>query len=132
MKTLGLIGGTTWLSTAEYYRAINQAVNARLGGMSSAKLFLYSVNFEDFKPPAGAAGWERIADTLSDIAARLERAGADCIVLCANTPHRVADEVQARIGIPLLHIADATADAIVRQKIDCVALLGTKPTMEQD
>jgi aspartate racemase len=131
MKTLGLIGGTTWLSTVEYYRALNLAVNARLGGMSSAKLFLYSLNFEEFKPPADDKGWERIADTLSDVAQRLERAGAECIVICANTPHRVADDVQPRIGIPILHIADATAAAVAAQKIDRVALLGTKPTMEQ-
>jgi len=132
MKTLGLIGGTTWLSTVEYYRAINQGVNARLGGLSSAKLFLYSLNFEEFKPPADMQGWARIADTLSDVAQRLERAGAECIVICANTPHRVAGEVQARIGIPILHIVDATADAIARQQIERVALLGTRPTMEQD
>ena len=132
MKTLGLIGGTTWHSTVEYYRGINLGVNARLGGLSSAQLFLYSLNFEEFKPPADMQGWARIADTLSDVAQRLERAGAECIVICANTPHRVAGEVQARIGIPILHIADVTAEAIARQKIDRVALLGTRPTMEQD
>jgi aspartate racemase len=118
VKTLGLIGGTTWHSTIEYYRAVNQGVNARLGGLSSARLILYSVNFEELKPATDAAGWARIADELTGIAKRLEAAGAACIVLCANTPHMVADEVQRAIGVPILHIADATADAIVAADVD--------------
>jgi aspartate racemase len=130
MKTLGLIGGTTWHSTVEYYRAINQQVAARLGGLSSAKLWLHSVNFEELQPPSDDEGWRRVATYLSDVAERLERAGAECIVICANTPHRIAEDVQARVGIPLLHIADATAAAIADQKIDRVALLGTRQTME--
>lgn len=131
MKTIGLIGGTTWLSTAEYYRAINQMMNDRLGGLHSAKILLYSMDFEEFKPPADAEGWKRAGEMLSGIARRLETAGADCLLICANTPHMVADDVQAKIRIPLLHIAEVTAKEINRQKIDAVALLGTKFTMEQ-
>ena len=131
MKTLGLIGGTTWHSTLEYYRALNEGVARRLGGLSSAQLLLHSVNFAEFTPPVDEEGWTSLGQRLGDIAARLEGAGADAVLLCANTPHRVADEVQARVRIPLLHIADATAEAIARQGIDHVALLGTRPTMEQ-
>ncbi len=130
MKTLGLIGGTTWHSTLEYYRALNERVCARLGGLGSAQLLLYSVNFAEFQPPEDAPGWQRIADRLSEIAQRLERAGAECLVICANTPHCVAEPIQARIGIPLLHIADATAASVARQGLSRVALLGTRPTME--
>lgn len=131
MKTLGLIGGTTWHSTLEYYRGINEQVAARLGGLSSARLWLHSVNFAELQPPADAEGWKRVADHLTDVARRLERAGAEGLVICANTPHRVAEDVQAAIGIPLLHIAEATADAVVARKVERVALLGTRPTMEQ-
>jgi aspartate racemase len=131
MKTLGLIGGTTWHSTVEYYRGINQRIAERRGGLASAKLWLYSVDFSEFQPPVDAAGWDDVAGRLGGIAERLERAGADCIVLCANTPHVVADRVQSRVGVPLLHIADATADAVARAGLDRVALLGTRPTMEQ-
>jgi aspartate racemase len=132
MKTLGLIGGTTWHSTIEYYRAINTGVHVRLGGLSSAKLILYSVNFEALRPPTDPAGWARVAAELTSIARRLETAGAQCIVICANTPHRVADDVQRAISIPILHIADATGDAIVASKLGTVGLLGTRPTMEED
>jgi aspartate racemase len=131
MKTLGLIGGTTWHSTLEYYRALNEGVAQRIGGLSSAQLLLHSVNFAENQPPVDEAGWQRLAKNFGDIAAGLEKAGADCILLCANTPHRIAGEVQARVSIPLLHIGDATADAIARAGIDTVALLGTRPTMEQ-
>jgi aspartate racemase len=130
VKTLGLIGGTTWHSTLEYYRGINEQVAARLGGLSSAKLWLHSVNFDELQPPTDAEGWRRVAGHLAGVAQRLEQAGAECVVLCANTPHRVAEDVQAHVGIPLIHIADATADAVARQKLDRVALLGTRPTME--
>jgi len=130
MKTLGLIGGTTWHSTVEYYRAINELVNARLGGLSSARLILYSVNFDEMKPPSDPARWTEVAATLSDIARRLERAGAECIVLCANTPHLVADTVAKNVTIPLLHIADATAKSLTASGLATVGLLGTKFTME--
>ncbi|HMH20325.1 MAG TPA: aspartate/glutamate racemase family protein [Puia sp.] len=131
MKTLGLIGGTTWLSTADYYRIINQQTNQRLGGLNSARMLLYSLNFEEFKPPADPAAWGSIADTLSGIATRLETAGAECIVLCASTPHITADIVQQRISIPIIHIATATAITVKAANIKKVALLGTKYTMEQ-
>jgi len=131
MRTLGLIGGTTWHSTVEYYRAINEGVHARLGGLSSARLILYSVNFEELKPATDAAGWARIAAELTGIARRLESAGAECIVICANTPHRVADDVGRGIRIPILHIADPMAGAIQAANISTVGLLGTAPTMEQ-
>jgi aspartate racemase len=130
MKTLGLIGGTTWHSTIEYYRAINAGVHARLGGLSSARLILYSVNFEDFRPPVDAAGWARVAADFASIARRLEGAGADCVMLCANTPHTVAGDVERAIGVPLLHIADCTGDAIHARGLRTVGLLGTRPTME--
>jgi aspartate racemase len=130
MKTLGLIGGTTWHSTVDYYRIINQRVNDRLGGHSSARLLLYSVNFEEMKPPSDPDRWSQVAATLCDIAAKLERAGAECIVLCANTPHLVADQVQTSVRIPLIHIADATAKAIAVQGLTTIGLLGTKFTME--
>ena len=131
MKTLGLIGGTSWVSTVEYYRIINQLTNERLGGLHSAKILLYSIDFEEFKPPADPGAWGRVADTFTEIAQKLEHAGADCLLLCANTPHMVADIVQKNIRIPLLHIAEMTAKEIARQKIGKVGLLGTKYTMEQ-
>ena len=130
MKTIGLIGGTSWISTIEYYRIINQLTNERLGGLNSAKILLYSINFEEFKPPADPNGWGPVADMLTGIARRLENAGADCLLLCANTPHMAADSVQKKIRIPLLHIAEMTAREVVKQKLTTVGLLGTKFTME--
>jgi aspartate racemase len=127
VKTLGLIGGTTWHSTIEYYRAINEGVHARLGGSNSARLILYSVNFEDLKPPTDPAGWTRVAAELTSIARRLET----CIVLCANTPHMVADDVERAISVPLVHIAEPLGAAIVASGLRTVGLLGTRPTMEQ-
>lgn len=132
MRTLGLIGGTSWVSTVDYYRAINQMINERCGALNSAKLFLYSQNFEEFKKLADANNWERIAEDLSDIAQRLEQAGSDCIVICANTPHLVADQIQERIGIPILHIAHATGKELAVHNIKTAGLLGTKFTMERD
>jgi aspartate racemase len=129
MKTLGLIGGISWHSTIEYYRLINQQVGARLGGLHSAKLLLYSVDFQEVIPTDD--GWPRISALFCDVASRLERAGAEALVLCANTAHRVADEVQDKIGIPLIHIADATGRKIQKQNLSTVALLGTRFTMEQ-
>jgi aspartate racemase len=131
MKTLGLIGGTSWHSTIEYYRTINELVSARLGGLHSAKLILYSVDFEEMQPPSDEAGWARIADAFNGIARRLEQAGAACIVLCANTPHLVADAIGRGLDVPLLHIADATAKAIRGKELSTVGLLGTRFTMEQ-
>lgn len=131
MKTLGLIGGTTWVSTVDYYRLINQMVNQRLGGLNSAKLLLYSVNFEEFRPPDTIEGWEVITQRVIDIARTLEQGGAQGLVLCANTLHKIADRVQAGIGIPIIHIAEATAAEIGKEKLRKVALLGTKFTMQE-
>ena len=130
MKTLGLIGGLSWYSTAVYYRTINQLTNERLGGSHSARLLLYSVDFNDFKVLQEKNDWVKIESMLSNIALRLEGAGADCIVMCTNTPHLVADTIRQKVKIPLLHIAEETAKEIVRENIKKVGLLGTKFTME--
>jgi aspartate racemase len=131
MRTIGLIGGTSWISTIDYYRLINKQVNEKLGGLNSAKLLLYSVNFEEFKPPFDKARWERVAASLSDIALKLQTAGAECIIICANTMHKVADIIQSNIDIPIIHVTGATANEIVKHKIKTVGLLGTKFTMEE-
>jgi aspartate racemase len=131
MKTLGLIGGTSYHSTIDYYRLINQKVNERLGGLHSAKLFLYSVDFEEVRPPADPALWKGVPEFFTLTAQKLEAAGAECIVLCANTAHLMADKIQQGISIPLIHIVEATATAIKQQGLKKVALLGTKFTMEQ-
>jgi aspartate racemase len=130
MKTIGLIGGTSWVSTVEYYRIINQQVNERLGGINSARILLYSVNFEELKPPADWNGWIETAAMLSGIANKLEIAGAECLLLCSNTPHIIADLVQQKINIPLINIADETSKEIANKKFKTIALLGTKFTME--
>jgi aspartate racemase len=130
MRTLGLIGGITWHSTVDYYRGINEQVAARLGAASSAKLLLYSLNFAEVRPPSDPAGWARVIGVFTDAARRLEGAGAEALVFCANTPHVFASEVQAHVGIPILHIAEATAAAVVAHGCRRVALLGTRPTME--
>ncbi len=106
MKTLGLIGGMSWLSTVDYYRIINEQVNQKLGSLHSAKLLLYSLNYEDFKPPVNAAEWDRPSQLLLTIAKNLENAGADGIILCANTPHMAADFMQSQIDVPLIHVAE--------------------------
>lgn len=131
MKTLGLIGGTTWVSTVDYYRLINQMVNQRLGGLNSAKMLLYSVNFQEFRPPDTVEGWEGITQRVIAIARTLEQGGAEGLVLCANTLHKIAEPVQAKIGIPIIHIAEASAAEIGKKKLTKVALLGTKFTMQE-
>ncbi len=130
MKTLGLIGGLSWYSTSVYYRTINQLTNERLGSSHSAKLILFSVDFEEFRLLQNKGDWDAVEKMLSDIAIKLENIGADCIVMCTNTPHLIADTIRQKIKIPLLHIAEETAKEIVNQKINKVALLGTKFTME--
>jgi len=130
MKTLGIIGGLSWFSTSVYYRTINQLTNQQLGGSHSARLLLYSVDFNDFKTLQEKNDWDKIEQMLTDIALRLQNAGADCIVMATNTPHLVADTLRQKIKIPLLHIAEETAKEIVKQKINKVGLLGTKFTME--
>jgi len=130
MKTLGLIGGLSWYSTIVYYRTINQLTNERLGSSHSAKLILFSIDFEEFRILQNKGDWNAVEKILSDIAIQLENAGADCIVMCTNTPHLVADTVRQKIKIPLLHIAEETAKEIVSKKINKIGLLGTKFTME--
>jgi aspartate racemase len=132
MKTLGLIGGTTWISTIDYYRNINEQINMILGGLNSAKMLLYSVNFEEFRPPVNPDEWGELSKKFTNIAKNLEKAGADCIVFCANTPHMIVDDVQQYIGIPIIHIAEAAANEIASLHIKKVILLGTKITMEQN
>lgn len=130
MKTLGIIGGLSWFSTTVYYRTINKLVNEKLGGTHSAKLLLYSIDFEEFEYFQKRNDWEGIGLLLSGIARNLEKAGADCIILASNTPHLVADKITESIGIPFIHIADETANEILLNSIRTVGLLGTKFTME--
>lgn len=132
MKTIGLIGGTTWLSTVDYYRIINEMVNEILGGLNSAKIILYSMNFADKKKHLDTNNWKAISECYCEVALNLQKAGADCLVLCANTPHTIAEDVQKAIQIPLIHIAEATAQEITKQQLKKVGLLGTKFTMEFD
>jgi aspartate racemase len=132
MKTLGLIGGTTWLSTVDYYKYINQITNDRLGGLECARLMLYSLNFGEFMKFVNADDWDSAAQFLAAIAVKLEKAGAEAIVLCANTTHLTAETVQQSIGIPILHIVDAVATEISKLGLRKVGLLGTRFTMERD
>ncbi len=132
MKTIGLIGGMSWESTALYYRIINEEVKARLGGLHSAKCILYSVDFDEIERYQKTDDWKNAARVLVDAATRLERAGADFIILCTNTMHKVADEIESGVRIPLLHIADATAEEILRKNIEAIGLLGTRHTMERE
>lgn len=132
MKTIGLIGGMSWESTLEYYRLLNEGVKARLGGFHSAKCLLYSVDFAEIEALQQVEDWSQMGRALADVARRLEGGGADFLILCTNTMHRVANEIQAAVAIPLLHIADATAEAVRTAGIQRVGLLGTRFTMEQD
>jgi aspartate racemase len=132
MKTIGLVGGLTWLSTLDYYRHINQLTNEKLGGDASARLLMYSVDFSDIKRMTFANDWDGIAALITNAALTLQQAGADCMMLGANTMHKIADQVQSVLNIPLIHIADATAEAIKEKQLSAVALLGTKYTMQLD
>jgi aspartate racemase len=132
MKTLGLIGGMSWESTLPYYRIVNECVRERLGGLHSAKLVLYSVDFAEIERLQMQGDWEMAGAHLADAARRLQAAGADAIVLCTNTMHKVAASIEAAVDLPLLHIADATAARIRAAGVERVALLGTRFTMEQD
>jgi len=131
MKTIGLIGGTSWVSTQEYYKIINETVKQKLGGGHSAHLILYSVDFDEFILK-NRDDWNKIAKSYSNIGKQLEQAGAECLVICANTLHKVADEVQKNIKIPIIHIADVTAEKILDKGHKKVGLLGTKYTMDED
>lgn len=132
MRTIGLLGGMSWESSAEYYRIINEEVRDRLGGTHSASCVMYSVDFHEIERLQHDGAWERLTKEMIGAARSIEAAGAGCLVICTNTMHRMADEVQAAIDIPLLHIADATAAAVHNAGIDRVALLGTRFTMEED
>ena len=132
MKTIGFIGGLTWLSFMDYYRLLNKLTNEKLGGVSSCKMVLYSVEFEEIKTLTVAGDWDAIASIICKVAQTLEQAVADCILIGANTMHYIADRVQASINIPLIHIAEVTADTIAKKELTKVALLGTKYTMQLD
>jgi len=130
MKLLGLIGGMSWENTIEYYRVINEIVKSEIGGWNSAKILLYSVNFDEILSLENQGKWNKIAEIIIDISKRLESAGCSCIVMCSNTIHKIADDVEREISIPLLHVIDETAKVIKLKNISTVGLLGTKFTME--
>jgi len=132
MKTIGLIGGMSWESTQEYYRIINETVRKTLGGLHSAKCLIYSFDFQEIEELQASGHWDRLTGCMIDAAKRLEEGGADFVLICTHTMHIMAEEVEHHISIPLLHIADATAEQVRRAGIKTVGLLGTKFTMEKD
>ncbi len=132
MKTIGLIGGMSWESSLEYYRMINETVKQRLGGLHSAQCLLFSVDFAEIEQMQMAGQWDQAGQAMAEAAQRLERGGADFVVLCTNTMHKLAGDIEAAVSIPLLHIADPTAGAIQAAGIRRIGLLGTAFTMEQD
>lgn len=131
MKTIGLLGGMSWESTAIYYKEINEGIKSVLGGLHSAKICLYSVDFDEIEKLQHKGYWDETARLLSGAAKAVEAGGADFLLICTNTMHKVAEEVQSSISIPLVHIADATAEKLIADDIKRVGLLGTKFTMEQ-
>lgn len=135
MKTIGIIGGVSWVSSIEYYRLMNEMVNKELGGLHSAKILMYSIEFGDFSKEerlAEKGNWDPLNKTMIDAAQRLKKGGADFIVIASNTMNSRADDIQANVHIPVLHIADATGEKVNKSGIKTVALLGTKYTMEQN
>jgi aspartate racemase len=132
MKTIGLLGGMSWESSLHYYRLLNELVKARLGGLHSARCILSSVDFADIEPLQRAARWDEAGAILNRAALGLERAGAELLLICANTMHKVADQAMAGVGIPLVHLVDVTGERVRAAGIRRVALLGTRYTMEQD
>ena len=132
MKTIGLIGGLSWESSMEYYRIINETVRERIGGLHSADCLMYSFNFAEIEALQAAGDWETASHRMIAAARQVERGGAECLIICSNTMHRMADDVQNAVDIPLIHIADATAEAIKKQGMSTIGLLGTRYTMEQD
>ena len=132
MKTIGLIGGMSWESTVTYYQLINETIKKELGGLHSAKILLYSVDFAEIEEYQEKGEWEKSAEVLSKAAVNLEKAGADFIVICTNTMHKVAPQMQKYISVPIIHIAEATADTLKEKGITKVGLLGTKYTMTQE
>lgn len=131
MKTIGLLGGMSWESTASYYRIINQLTKERLGGFNSAKICLVSVNFEEIESLQSVGRWDDAAVILSDAAKSIERGGADTLLICTNTMHKVFDKIERAVSIPLIHIADATGEVLQKKNIQTVGLLGTSFTMEE-
>lgn len=131
MKVIGLLGGMSWESTQSYYRALNEGVKQALGGLHSARIVLYSVDFADIETLQHQGRWEETGDLLADAARSVERAGADCLLIGTNTMHKVAPAIQEAVGIPLIHIADATATVLLADGVKRVGLLGTRFTMEQ-
>lgn len=131
MKCIGIIGGMSWESTAHYYELLNEGVKERLGGFHSAKIILWSVDFAQIEALQRAGEWDQAGEIFADVARRLEHAGAQCILIAANTMHKVADYVTKAVSIPLLHIGDATAQAVLASEKTNVLLLGTRYTMEQ-
>ncbi len=132
MKTVGLLGGMSWESSLFYYKAINEGVKAKLGGLHSAKIAMVSVDFDEIERLQHTQDWQKLGDILAKEASRIESAGAQCLLICTNTMHKVAPQVQSAINIPLIHIADATAKVLIKDSIKKVGLLGTAFTMEQD
>lgn len=132
MKTIGLIGGMSWESTVTYYQTINRAVNAKLGGLHCAKIVLHSVEFSEIAALQSSGDWQTMGETLQNAAINLQISGADCVLICTNTMHKVADQVAEGINVPLIHIADATAEQLKKDGLTKVGLLGTKFTMQQD
>ena len=132
LKTIGLIGGMSWESTVTYYKIINETVKEKLGGLHSAKCVLYSVDFQEIEECQASGNWEKSGEILGEAAYNLEKAGADFIVICTNTMHKVVNQIKEKISIPILHIAEMTAEKILEKGLKNIALLGTKYTMEQD
>ena len=132
MKTIGLIGGMSWESTVTYYKIINETVKEKLGGLHSAKCILYSIDFQEIEECQANGNWEKSGEILGEAAYNLEKAGADFIVICTNTMHKVVNQIKEKISIPILHIAEMTAEKILEKGLKNIALLGTKYTMEQD
>jgi aspartate racemase len=132
MKVIGLIGGMSWESSAVYYKIINQKIKEKLGGVHSCQCLMYSVDFGEIAALQHQGDWAKLSEIMIDAAQRLERGGADLIVLCTNTMHKLADDIEAHVSIPLVHIADVTAEAIKEKGMKKIGLLGTKFTMEHD
>ncbi len=132
MKVIGLIGGLSWESSAEYYRLINELVREKLGGLHSTECVMYSFDFEEIEALQSAGKWAEATQRMIQAAQRVERGGADFVLICSNTMHKMADEVQRSINIPLLHIADATAEQILKCNMKRIGLLGTRFTMDED
>jgi aspartate racemase len=132
MKKIGLVGGISWVSTADYYKYINVGINEKLGGLNFAECIIYSFNYADIKKNNDAQDWDKTLSMMTEASLHLKNAGAQAIVLCANTMHVIADTLQKKINLPVIHIASATANEIKKQNLKKVGLLGTKFTMEMD